>query len=85
LFETKHKVDRLEGSSVYPSAVVIAEALLINCRSNEGYVSRFIQQIAGVFQRCLRILFDIGLDTGCTEPHICRSTASAPNSRKNGV
>jgi hypothetical protein len=52
--------------------VVIAEALLINCRSDEGYVSCLVQQIAGVFQCCLRILFDIGLDTGCAIPHICR-------------
>jgi hypothetical protein len=57
---------------VYPSAVVIVEAFLINCRSDEGYVSRLIQQIVGVFQRCLRILFDIGLNTGCAIPHILR-------------
>jgi hypothetical protein len=72
LFETKHKIAGLEGSSAYPSAVVIAEALLINCRSDEGYVSHFIQQIVGVFQCCLRVLFDIGLDTGCAVPHIRR-------------
>jgi hypothetical protein len=31
LLEAKHEVARLEGPSVYPSAVVIAEALLIDC------------------------------------------------------
>jgi hypothetical protein len=72
LFETKHKVAGLKGLSAYPSVAVIAEALLINCRPDEGYVSRFVQQIAGVFQRCLHVLFDIGLDTGCTIPHIRR-------------
>jgi hypothetical protein len=49
LFETKHKVAGLKGPSAYPSAVIIAEVLLINCRSDEGYVSRFVQQIAGIF------------------------------------
>jgi hypothetical protein len=68
----KHKVAGLEGPPVYPSAVVIAQALLINCRSDEGYVSRLVQQIAGVFQRCLRILFDISLNTGCAILHIRR-------------
>jgi hypothetical protein len=29
--------------------MVIAEVLLINCGSDEGYISRFIQQVAGVF------------------------------------
>jgi hypothetical protein len=52
--------------------MVIAEVLLINCRSNEGYVSRLVQQIAGIFQCCLRILFDVSLDTGCAISHIRR-------------
>jgi hypothetical protein len=45
----KDKVAELKGPSAYPSAMVVAEALLINCRSGEGYVSRFVQQIAGIF------------------------------------
>jgi hypothetical protein len=49
LLETKHKIVGLEGPSAYPSAVVIAEVLLVNCGSDEGYVSRFVQQVAGVF------------------------------------
>jgi hypothetical protein len=68
----KHKVTGFEGPSAYPSAVAIAEVLLINYRSDEGYVSRFVQQIAGVFQRYLRIFFDIGLDTGYAVPHVRR-------------
>jgi hypothetical protein len=49
LFEPKHKVAGLEGPSAYPSAVVIAEVLLINCGSDEGYVSCFVQQVADIF------------------------------------
>jgi hypothetical protein len=71
LFETKHKVAGFEGPSAYPSAVVIAEVLLIHCGSDEGYVSRFVQQVAGVFQRYLRIFFDIGLNARCPISHIC--------------
>jgi hypothetical protein len=58
----KHKVVGLEGPSAYPSAVVIAEVLLVNCRPDKCYVSCFVQQVTGVFQRYLRIFFDIGLD-----------------------
>jgi hypothetical protein len=78
LLETKHKVAGLEGPSAYPSAVVIAEILLINCRSDEGYVSCFVQQVAGVFQRYLRIFFDIGLDTRCAISHIRRKHRFCP-------
>jgi hypothetical protein len=78
LFETKHKVAGLEGPSVYPSAVVIAEVLLINCRSDKGYVSCFVQQVAGVFQRYLCIFFDIGLDTRCAISHIRRKHHFCP-------
>jgi hypothetical protein len=42
LLEAKHKVARLEGSSAYPSDVVVAEALLVDHRSSEGDVSSFI-------------------------------------------
>jgi hypothetical protein len=49
LLEAKHKIAGLEGPSAYPSAVVIAEVLLINCGSDEGYISRFVQQVTGVF------------------------------------
>jgi hypothetical protein len=68
----KHKVAGLKGPSAYPSTVVIAEVLLINCRSDEGNISRFVQQITGVFQRYLRIFFYIGLDMGCAILHIRR-------------
>jgi hypothetical protein len=78
LFETKHKVAGLEGPSVYPSAVVIAEVLLINCGSDEGYVSRFVQQVTGVFQRYLLIFFDIGLDARCAILHIRRKHRFCP-------
>jgi hypothetical protein len=70
LFETKHKVAGLEGPSAYPSGVVIAEILLINCGSDEGYVACFVQQVTGVFQRYLCIFFDIGLNARCPISHI---------------
>jgi hypothetical protein len=70
LFETKDKVAGLEGPSAYPSAVVIVEVLLINCGSDEGYISRFVQQVAGIFQRYLRIFFDIGLNARFPISHI---------------
>jgi hypothetical protein len=78
LLEKKHKVAGLEGPSVYPSAVVIAEVLLINCRLDEGYISCFVQQVAGVFQRYLRIFFDIGLDTRHAISHIRRKHHFCP-------
>jgi hypothetical protein len=49
LFEPKHKIIGLEGPSMYPFAVVVAEVLLINCGSDKGYVSRFVQQVVGIF------------------------------------
>jgi hypothetical protein len=45
----KHEVAGLKGPSAYPSIVVVVEALLIYCRSGKSYVSRFIQQIEGIF------------------------------------
>jgi hypothetical protein len=52
--------------------MVIAEVLLINYRSDEGYISRFVQQVTGVFQCYLCIFFDIGLDTRRAISHIRR-------------
>jgi hypothetical protein len=52
LFEpasSKDKIVGLEGPSAYPSAVVVTEVLLINYCSDEGYVSRFVQQVTGIF------------------------------------
>jgi hypothetical protein len=43
LLEAKYEVACLEGPSAYPSAVVIVEALLVNCRAGESDVSSFIQ------------------------------------------
>jgi hypothetical protein len=72
LLETKHEVVGLERPSAYPSAVVVAEALLIDRRSGESYVSRFIQQIKGIFLCRLCIFFDIGYYARCAVPHVCR-------------
>jgi hypothetical protein len=50
----KHKVAGFEGPSAYLSAVVVAEALLIDYRSGEGYISHFVQQIVSIFKRWVR-------------------------------
>jgi hypothetical protein len=42
LLEAKYEVVGLKGPSAYPSAMVIAEALLVNCRAGESDVSSFI-------------------------------------------
>jgi hypothetical protein len=38
-----HEVARLERPSAYPSVVVVAKALLVDCSSSEGDISSFIQ------------------------------------------
>jgi hypothetical protein len=50
LLEAKHKVVGLERPSAHPSDVVVVEALLVNCRTSEGDVSSFVQQVEGIFQ-----------------------------------
>jgi hypothetical protein len=72
LLEAKHKVARLEGPSAYPSAVVIAEALLINCRASESDISSFMQQVLGICQCLFCVFFDVGDHTGCAVAHIYR-------------
>jgi hypothetical protein len=72
LLKTKHEVARLEGPSAYPSVVVVAKALLIDCRSGETYISCLIQQIEGIFQCHLCIFFNIGYYARCAVPHIHR-------------
>ena len=42
LLESKYQVPFDEGSVSYPTAVVIAQALLINCRSGSSDVSSFV-------------------------------------------
>jgi hypothetical protein len=68
----KYEVARFEGPSAYPSAVVIAEALLVNCRAGESDVSSFIQQVLGICQCLFCVFFDVGHHAGCTVAHICR-------------
>jgi hypothetical protein len=72
LLEAKHEVARLEGPSAYPSAVVIAEALLINCRASDSDISSFIQEVLGVRQCFFCVFFDVGDHTGCAVAHIRR-------------
>jgi hypothetical protein len=48
LLEVKDEVAWLEGPSAYPSAVVIAKALLVDCRAGEGDVPGLIQQVLGI-------------------------------------
>jgi hypothetical protein len=48
LFAAKDEVAWLEGPSAYPFAMVIAEALLVDCRAGEGDVPGLIQQVLGI-------------------------------------
>jgi hypothetical protein len=59
LLETKDEVSWLEGPSAYPSAMVIAEALLVNCRAGEGNVPSLIQQVLGICQCLFCVFFNI--------------------------
>jgi hypothetical protein len=59
LLEAKHEIARFEGPPEYPSAMVIAEALLVNCCAGESDVSSLIQQILGVLECLLRVFFDV--------------------------
>jgi hypothetical protein len=43
LLEAKYEVAWFEGPSAYLSDVVIAEALLVNCRMGEGDIPSLIQ------------------------------------------
>jgi hypothetical protein len=45
LLEAKDEVAWLEGPSTYPSAMVIAEALVVNCRAGKGDIPGLIQQV----------------------------------------
>jgi hypothetical protein len=72
LLEAKYEVAWFEGPYVYPSAMVIAEDLLVNCRMGEGDISCLIQQVLGICQRLFCIFFDIGHHTGCAVAHIRR-------------
>jgi hypothetical protein len=72
LLEAKYEVAWLEGPSVYPSAVVIAEALLVNCRTSESDVLSFIQQVLGVCQCLFCIFLDVGDHAGRAIAHIRR-------------
>jgi hypothetical protein len=60
LLEAKDEVAWLEGPSAYPSVVVIAEALQVNCRAGEGDVPSLIQQVLGICQCLFCVFFDIG-------------------------
>jgi hypothetical protein len=64
LLELEDEVAGLEGPSVYPSAVVITEALLVNCRAYEGDIPGFIQQVLCVRLRLFGVFFDVGHHAG---------------------
>jgi hypothetical protein len=72
LREAKYEVAGLEGSSAYPSAVVIAEDLLVNCQAGESDVSSFIQQVLGICQCLFCVFFDVGHHVGRAVAHIYR-------------
>jgi hypothetical protein len=72
LLEAKYEVAWFEGSSAYPSAVVIAEALLVNCGTSESDVSGFIQQVLGVCQCLFCVFLDVGDHARRAVAHIRR-------------
>jgi hypothetical protein len=72
LLESKDEVARLKGPSAYPSAVVIAEALLVNYRAYEGDIPSLIQQVLYVCQRLFYVFFDVGHHAGRAIAHVCR-------------
>jgi hypothetical protein len=51
--------------------MVVAEALLVNCRTSEGDILSFIQQVEGIFQCLLSIFYDVSYHTRCAVTHIC--------------
>jgi hypothetical protein len=72
LLEAKDEVAWFEGPSAYPSAVVIAEALLVDCRTGEGDVPSLIQKVLGILQCLFCVFFDIGHHTRCAVADIRR-------------
>jgi hypothetical protein len=43
LLETKHKISRLEGSATHSMAMVVPEALLIDCCTGDSDISSLIK------------------------------------------
>jgi hypothetical protein len=72
LLESEDEVAWLEGPSAYPSAVVVAEALLINGRADKGDVPSLVQQVLHVGQCLFCVLFNIGRHAGRAVAHIRR-------------
>jgi hypothetical protein len=72
LLEAKYEIAWFERPSAYPSAVVIAEALLVNCGTSESDVSSFIQQVLGVCQCLFCVFLDVGDHAGRAVAHIRR-------------
>jgi hypothetical protein len=72
LLEAKYEVAWFEGPSAYPSAVVIAKDLLVNCRTGEGDVPSLIQQVLGICQCLFCVFFNIGHHTGRAVAHVHR-------------
>jgi hypothetical protein len=72
LLESKDEVARLERPSAYPSAVVIAEALLVNCRAYKGDIPGLIQQVLCVCQCLFCVFFNVGYHAGRAIAHVRR-------------
>jgi hypothetical protein len=62
LFETKYEVSSFEAPSAYPTAVVVAEALLVDCGASKGDISSFFQQVLGVLERLMHVFFNVRHD-----------------------
>jgi hypothetical protein len=52
--------------------VVIAEALLVNCRTGDGDIPSLIQQVLGIHQCLFCVFFDIGHHARCAVAYVSR-------------
>jgi hypothetical protein len=58
----KYKVSLFEAVSTYPTAMVVAEALLVDCSASKGDISSFVQQVLGVLKHLLHVFFNVRHD-----------------------
>ena len=62
LDEAEHQVPDVEGPTPHPTAMVLAQCLLVLGRAEEGNVTRFIELIHGVLEGCLGSLLIVRPD-----------------------
>ena len=65
LDEAEYQVSDVEGPTPHPTVVVLAQRLLVLSQAEEGYVTRFIKLIHGIFEGCLGSLLVVHPDPWC--------------------